>query len=418
MLLGADKRGLLFFSVPSAMSIVLAFSGGLDTSFCVPWLRETYDDDVYTVTVNTGGITQDDAHILEDKALRLGAKEHFLVDGRNTLYDDHISYLIKGNVLRGGVYPLCVGSERVIQVRMTVDVARRVGARAVAHGSTGAGNDQVRFDVASRLLADELEIITPIRDRGLTRQDTTTYLEERGFTVPEKTTAYSINSGLWGTTIGGIETRGTSLPIPEPAWADTEDPARSPDEPHDFTVTFEEGDPTAVDGDATDPVTLIESLNELGARYGVGRGHHTGDTILGVKGRIGFEAPAAVILITAHRELEKIVLTKWQRFQKDRLTDFYGMLLHEGHYFDPVMRDIEAYVDSSQAVVSGTVRIRLFKGHVSILGCQSSYSMFDTGVATYGEHAALWDGRDARGFCRLTGLQAVLARKARLNADR
>ncbi len=395
------------------MSIVLAFSGGLDTSFCVPYLKETYNEPVYTVTVNTGGITEEDALALEEKAQILGAAGHYLIEGRHELYDDHLSYLIKGNVLRGNVYPLCVGTERVVQARKTAEIARKVGARAIAHGSTGAGNDQVRFDVAIRLLADDLEIITPIRDQGFSRTDTTTFLLDRGFEVPAKTTTYSINKGLWGTTVGGAETLGTRLPLPDDAYPDTVAPAESPDTPLDLTLTFEDGLPTAIDGVAYDPVTLIESLNRLGASHGVGRDNHVGDTILGIKGRVGFEAPAPLILVMAHRELEKIVLTKWQRFQKDHLADFYGMLLHEAQHFDPVMRDIEAFIDSSQAVVQGTVSVRLFKGHISILGCESPYSMFNTGVATYGENNALWDGRDARGFCQLTGVQGYLAAKAR-----
>ena len=394
------------------MSIVLAFSGGLDTSFCVPHLKETYGEPVYTVTVNTGGITDEDAQALEQKSQTLGAAGHYLVEGRYALYDDHLSYLIKGNILRGGVYPLCVGTERVVQARKTVEIARKVGARAIAHGSTGAGNDQVRFDVAIRLLADDLEIITPIRDQGLSRQDTTAFLIERGFEVPSKSTTYSINKGLWGTTVGGAETLGTTEPLPDDAYPDTVAPAASPDEHCDLTLTFTNGLPTAINGVEADPVALIETLNEVGAQYGVGRDNHVGDTILGIKGRVGFEAPGPMILITAHRELEKIVLTKWQRFQKDHLADFYGMLLHEAQHFDPVMRDIEAFIDSSQGVVSGTVTVRLFKGHISILGCDSPHSMFDTGVATYGEHNALWDGRDARGFCQLTGVQGYLALKA------
>ena len=395
------------------MSLVLAFSGGLDTSFCVPYLRETYDEAVYTVTVNTGGVAPDEEEALEQKALDLGAEEHFLVDARAALFDQQLSYLIKGNVLRGDVYPLCVGPERIVQAREVVRVAREVGARAVAHGSTGAGNDQVRFDVAVRLLADDLELITPIRDEELSREATTRFLEERGFEVPADTTAYSVNRGLWGTTIGGRETHTTTDSLPGEAYPDTTAPAESPDEPQTVAISFEKGIPSALDGEELDPVALIERLNEVGGRHGVGRGIHVGDTILGIKGRVGFEAPAAHILIEAHRELEKIVLTKWQRYQKDQQGDFYGMLLHEGNYFDPVMRDVEAFLDSSQEAVTGTVKVQLYKGHTQVLGCESPYSMFDAGAATYGEEHALWDGRDARGFTRLAGLQAYLARQAR-----
>lgn len=391
------------------MSIVLAFSGGLDTSFCVPYLQETYKEPVYTVTVNTGGFTAEALAEIEALSQRLGAAGHFTLDGRYELFRDHLSYLIKGNVLRGGVYPLCVGPERIVQARKVVELARQLGARAIAHGSTGAGNDQVRFDVALRILADDLEILTPIRELGLSRAAATAYLRERGIAVPEKKTAYSINRGLWGTTIGGRETHTTTDPLPDEAYPDTVSPAQAPDTPLELTLTFTQGIPTALDGEALDPVTLIERLNQLGAAHGVGRGIHVGDTILGIKGRVGFEAPAALILITAHRELEKIVLTRWQRYQKDHLADFYGMLLHEGQYFDPVMRDIEAFLDSSQTAVTGTVGVRLFKGNIEVLGCDSPYSLFNARVATYGEQNRLWDGRDAQGFTRIYGVQALLA---------
>jgi len=399
------------------MPIVLAFSGGLDTSFCVPYLTETQGEPVHTVTVNTGGITADEAHRIEERARSLGAAEHTLIDGRSDLFTNHLSYLIKGNVLRGGVYPLCVGPERVTQAQKVVEVAHRVGAQSVAHGSTGAGNDQVRFDVALRLLASDLNILTPIRSLGLSRQDTTNYLEQRGFSVPKKTTAYSINRGLWGTTIGGRETLTTHEPLPEDAYPDTVPPSEAPDEPVEISIAFERGVPIALDGVEMDPVELIESLTEVGAAHGVGRGIHIGDTILGIKGRIGFEAPAPTILITAHRELEKIVLTRWQRFQKDHLADFYGQLLHEGQYFDPVMRDIEALIDSSQEFVTGQVRVRLYKGNVQVLGCEGPASMFDAGVATYGETNELWDGRDAEGFTQIYGIQALLAHRARARRE-
>ncbi|HMB89610.1 MAG TPA: argininosuccinate synthase [Rhodothermales bacterium] len=395
------------------MSIVLAFSGGLDTSFCVPYLKETYGETIITVTVNTGGVTDEEAEALEAKALALGAEQHLTVEGRPDLFTDHLSYLIKGNVLRGGVYPLSVGPERVVQARKIVEVAHEMGARAIAHGSTGAGNDQVRFDIALRLLGDDLDILTPIRDLGLSREASTQFLVERGFEVPAKSTAYSINKGLWGTTIGGRETITTTNPLPDDAYPDTVAPTEAPDEPLDVTVTFDKGIPTALDGEHLDPVALINRLNDLGGQHGVGRDIHVGDTILGIKGRVGFEAPAPLMLIAAHRELEKIVLTKWQRYQKDHLADFYGMLLHEAQYFDPVMRDIEAMIDSSQKVVTGTGTVRLFKGHISVLGCNSPFSMFDTGVATYGEENALWSGEDARGFSRLAGVHAYLAHHAR-----
>lgn len=395
------------------MAIVLAFSGGLDTSFCVPYLKESYNEPIYTVTVNTGGLSSEDEVQLNQRALELGAEKHFTIDGRSDLFWNHLSYLIKGNVLRGNVYPLSVGPERVTQAQHIVNAARDLGAKAIAHGSTGAGNDQVRFDVALRILASEMEIITPIRTLGYSRPQTAAYLNEKGFEVPAKTTTYSINRGLWGTTIGGKETLGTIDPLPDEAYPDTVSPFKSSDTPLSLKLTFEKGIPTAIDGSMMDPVLLIERLNELGGDHGVGRDIHVGDTILGIKGRIGFEAPAALILIKAHQELEKIVLTKWQRYQKDQLAKFYGMLLHEGQHFDPVMRDIEAFLDSSQQVVTGSVVVRLYKGHISIQGCESHHSLFDLSVASYGETNTLWDARDASGFTQIYGVPAFLANKKR-----
>ncbi len=394
------------------MPIVLAFSGGLDTSFCVPFLRETTGEEVVTVTINTGGLTKADLDTLTGRSAELGAAEHVTIDGRSELFGDLLSYLIKGNVLRGGVYPLCVGPERIVQARLIVDYVRSIGARQIAHGSTGAGNDQVRFDVAMRVLGDDLEVITPIRDGGLSREQTTTFLVERGFQVDESTTAYSINRGLWGTTIGGRETLTSHQSLPAFAFPDTTPAEEAPDGAEVLEVGFASGVPSSLGGVNMDPVALIENLNVVGGRHGVGRDIHVGDTILGIKGRIGFEAPAATILIAAHRELEKIVLTKWQRYQKDQVADFYGMLLHEGQYFDPVMRDIEAMIDSSQQRVSGTVRLRLLKGRVTVEGCSSKYSLFDPSVATYGETNALWSGRDAEGYSRIAGVQAFLAARA------
>ena len=398
------------------MSIVLAFSGGLDTSFCVPYLREEYDEPVHTVTVDTGGLTAADRSAVAERAQSLGAAEHHVVDGREDLYDAHLSYLIKGNVLRGGVYPLCVGPERIVQARGVADVAHEVGASVVAHGSTGAGNDQVRFDVALQVVADDLEIRAPIRRLGLTRETSTAYLEERGFSVPADTTDYSINRGLWGTTIGGKETLTSEEPLPEAAYPDTVAPTDAPDAPREVTIRFEDGLPAALDGEALSGVELVETLTRIGGEHGVGRDIHVGDTILGIKGRVGFEAPAARILITAHRELEKVVLSKWQQVQKEQLGDFYGRLLHEAQYFDPVMRDVEAFLDASQDVVTGGVTVKLYKGSVRVQGVESPHSMFDASTATYGEENALWDGRDAEGFTTLAAVPSLLAKQARAPA--
>jgi argininosuccinate synthase len=394
------------------MAILLAFSGGLDTSFCIPFLRETRSEPVHAVTVDTGGVA--DADALKERALSLGAETHQLIDAREALFEDHLRFLIAGNVLRGHVYPLCVGAERVVQAREVAKRARQMGASAVAHGSTGAGNDQVRFDVALRALSGgSFDVLAPIREQERSRGESAAFLRERGFDVPSSTAAYSVNRGLWGTTVGGRETHTSRQPLPEDAYPDTTPPAESPDAPRTITLSFEEGRPTALDDQARAPVPLIERLAALGAEHGVGRGLHTGDTVLGIKGRVGFEAPAAKILIAAHRELEKLVLTKWQRYQKDHLADFYGTLLHEGQHFDPVMRDIEAFLDSSQEVVTGPVDVELFKGRARVLGCDSPFSMMDAGSADYGETHHAWDGRDAEGFAKITGLQPTLAGKAR-----
>lgn len=392
--------------------IALAFSGGLDTSFCVPYLKEETGRPVHTVTVDTGGFSDEEKAQIAARSEELGAVGHTLIDARADLWERVLSYLVKGNVLRGDVYPLCVGPERVVQAEALAEAAREIGATAVAHGSTGAGNDQIRFDSALRLLADDLEILTPIRTLTLSREDSTAYLRERGFEVETKTTEYSVNRGLWGTTIGGKETHATDGVLPEEAWPDTVSPADAPDEPHRVQIRFEKGVPVAIDGDALDPVALVERLNREGAAHGVGRGIHVGDTILGIKGRIAFEAPAALTLIAAHRELEKLVLTQLQLVQKTVLGGLYGRLVHEGLFFDPVCRDVEAFLDSSQRRVTGDVTVEWFKGSIRVLGATSPHSLFDTGVARYGEDNALWSGRDAEGFAQIYGLQARLAARA------
>jgi argininosuccinate synthase len=394
------------------MSIVVAFSGGLDTSFCVPYLRKEYDLPIYTVTVNTGGISDEECSQIEKRALELGSVGHYLVDARDELFERSIQYLIKGNVLRGDVYPLCVGPDRVVQAKALVDMARKLDSNIVAHGSTGAGNDQIRFDIALNVLGDDLTILTPIRDLGLSREYTTNWLKERGYSVSASTTTYSINTGLWGTTVGGKETLTTEKTLPDEAWP-TPSPRNAAEEGERLIISFENGVPTAINGAAMTPVDLIEALNETGEKHGVGRAIHVGDTIIGIKGRVGFQAAAAAILIPAHRELEKTVLSRWQQYHKAQLGDFYGMMMHEAQYFDPVLRDIEALLDSSQETVTGTVTLSLYKGNVSIEGTTSPFSLFDTGVATYGETNQLWDGRDARGFARILGLQSLLTHRVR-----
>lgn len=389
--------------------VALAFSGGLDTSFCVLWLREQ-GHEVTTVTVDTGGFDAAELARIASLSARLGAVAHRTVDARSELFDRYLRYLVFGNTLRGNAYPLSVSAERVCQAAAVVAVAAEVGASALAHGSTGAGNDQVRFDVAFRALAPELEVITPIRSLALSRQQETDYLRERGFEFPARTTTYSVNEGMWGASVGGRETLGSWEPLPEAVYPGGEVHAPTPRE---CLLGFEQGVPVSLDGEHLPPVALIERLNALGRRYGIGRGIHLGDTILGIKGRVGFEAPAAVAIITAHRELEKLVLSARQQFWKDTLGNLYGSLLHEGHWFDPLARDLEAFLTSSQATVTGEVRLGLRAHSLGVLGVRSPFSMMDPRIASYGEANHLWDGAEAAGFAKLYGVQQVLARQAR-----
>lgn len=390
---------------------VLAFSGGLDTSFCVPWLHEQ-GYAVVTVTVDTGGFSAKDLANISARSAELGAMAHHAIDGRQDLWDKIVGFIIRGNVLRGGVYPLSAGPERLVQAMHVAKIARLYNAEAIAHGSTGAGNDQVRFDLAIRVLSPGTKIITPIRELGAQRAAEVDYLKSHGFEVEEKTGRYSVNKGLLGTTIGGGETLDTWECPPDSAFIDTTAPALTPDQPAEIILTFEEGLPVALDGVGMQPLEMMAALAEIGGKHGVGRGIHLGNTILGLKGRIAFEAPAAIIAITAHKELEKLVLTKQQQFWKDHLADVYGNMLHEALYFDPVMRDIEAMILSSQHTVTGDVKVSLFKGHIQVTGCRSPHSLLDRKVGTYGEANLAWTGDEAAAFSKLYGLQSVLAHNA------
>ena len=387
-------------------TLALAFSGGLDTSYCVPRLREA-DWAVHTVFANTGGTTEAQCAAIRAQALAVGATGHHEVDARSQVFDRFVRYLIQGNVLRGEVYPLSVAAERTQQAISVIEVARGIGASAVAHGSTGAGNDQVRFDIALRVLAPELEIVTPIRDEGVRRDQAIAYLESRGLPVPAKAGAYSINRGLWGTTWGGGWTHDTWAGPPGEL---TDPPAGAP-APAEHIIAWSGGLPTRLDGVALAGAALVDRLGELAAAYGIGRNIHVGETALGIKGRIGFEAGSALMLIAAHRELEKLVLTKWQAFWKDQLGRFYGDRLHEGHYFDPALRDIEALITSSQQRVSGETRLLLAPGRFQVVGTRSPFSMMDPAVATYGEENRLWTGDEARAFARVGAIPELLAMK-------
>jgi len=394
----------------SKKNVVLAFSGGLDTAFCTVYLREQ-GYTVTTVTVDTGGFPPEQLASIAALSAKLGAVAHHTVDARDTLFQGYLRHLIAGNVLRGQVYPLSVSAERACQAVEAVRMARKLGAQAIAHGSTGAGNDQVRFDVAFRSLAPELELLTPIRTLALSRQQELSFLAERGIHLPAKLGAYSVNEGMWGTSVGGRETLDSWSMLPEAAFPSGEVPTDL--KPRTLTVSFEQGVPVALDGEKLGPVQLVEALNALGRTYGIGRGVHLGDTILGIKGRVGFEAPAAHLLITAHRELEKLVLSGKQLFWKETVGNLYGSLLHEGHFFDPLVKDLEAFLTSSQDRVTGEARLVLYPRTLVVEGVRSPHSLMDAKVATYGEANVLWTGSEAAGFAKLYGVAQMLSHRAK-----
>ncbi|MEX0772195.1 MAG: argininosuccinate synthase [Balneolales bacterium] len=387
-------------------TIILAYSGGLDTSFCIPWLKEEHHAEVHAVLVDCIGLSPGEIEASRNRAIFLGASRFEAIDGFPDLYKQIISYLIKGNVLRDRTYPLCVGAERFIQAALVAEYAKKAGTTSIAHGSTGAGNDQVRFDVALRTILKDVEIITPIRDHGLSREFTTDYLIKRGFDVPQKTTTYSINDGIWGTSIGGKETSTSNGVLPFEAFPNIKAPHEYDDAPEDITVEFKKGLPVALDGETMNSGDLLNKLLEFGRHHGLGAGMHLGDTILGIKGRIGFEAPVATILYAAHRELEKLVLTQQQRHIKDTLADTYGMMLHEAKFYDPAMRDIEAFFDSTQQMVTGTVTLYACRGNLFPKGTTSPFSLMEASTARYGEEAAGWTGEEARAFSKLNGFSS------------
>jgi argininosuccinate synthase len=392
--------------------IVLAFSGGLDTSFCVPWLMATRGRPVVTVTVDTGGIDEAAAADLAARSRALGAVEHLLVDAREAYFDRVLKYLVMGNVRRGGVYPLCVGAERALQAQEVAKAAARFGSHTVAHGCTGAGNDQVRFEVALRTLSPGLEILAPVRDEPRSRAESVEYLQERGLPVPPSGAAYSVNRGLWGVTIGGRETLSSAESLPEHAWMLTRGAFDAPRAPERHLLAFDRGVPVAWDDDGLGPVALVERVEAAAAPFGIGRGIHLGDTVLGIKGRVAFEAPAAEVLLTAHRELEKLVLTARQQRLKESVAASYGDWVHEGHHLEPACRDAEALLLSSQERVSGHVRLLFRPGQVFVEGVTSPYSLLAVSKGVYGEAAREWTGQDAAGYSRLLAMPGKLHARA------
>ncbi|HUG71930.1 MAG TPA: argininosuccinate synthase [Steroidobacteraceae bacterium] len=399
-------------SQQGAKPIVLAYSGGLDTSFLVPWVAENTGRPVITVTVDTGGIDADAAKVLGERSKALGAIGHHQIDARADYFEQVLRFLIIGNVRRGNLYPLCVGAERVMQAQTMARVARELGTDTIAHGCTAAGNDQVRFEVALRTLAPDLEVFAPVRDRAFSRKEELEFLTARKMPVPPHGAAYSINRGLWGVTIGGTETLTSTGSIPDSAWVLSKDAFDKPAAPERHTIGFDKGRPVSLDGKALSAVDVIEQLEVIGARFGIGRGIHLGDTIIGTKGRVAFEAPAAQILIDSHRELEKLVLTPRQQRIKDTVAAPYGDLVHEGQLLDPVCRDIEALLLSSQARVTGEVHVLLRPGSCFVEGVESPFSLMKASKGVYGEAVGEWTPQDALGFSKIVALTGVFHTRA------
>jgi len=380
--------------------VVLAFSGGLDTSFCAKYLSEEKGFDVYTAIANTGGFSQAELERIEQRALALGAVKHATLDIEQEYYEKSIRYMVWGDILRNGTYPISVSSERIFQAIAIIEYAKRIGADAVAHGSTGAGNDQVRFDLTFQILAPEIEIITPTRDMTLTREYEIDYLRRHGFEADFRKMEYSINKGLWGTSIGGKETLRSEETLPEEAYP-SQIEAQGEER---LRIAFRAGEIEAVNGQRyADKVEAIRAVEAIGSRYGIGRDMHIGDTIIGIKGRVGFEAAAPMLIIAAHRMLEKHTLTKWQLYWKEQVATWYGMFLHEAQYLDPVMRDIEAMIESSQRSVTGEVELILRPRCYTLVGVDSPYDLMKTDFGEYGEVNRAWTADDVKGFTKILG---------------
>ncbi|NAS12774.1 argininosuccinate synthase [Poritiphilus flavus] len=393
--------------------LVLAYSGGLDTSYCARYLSKEKGFEVHAVSVNTGGFSKEEIAVIEEKALQLGASSYVSLDAVQTFYESVVKYLIFGNVLRNNTYPLSVSAERIVQALEIVKYAKKIGASAIAHGSTGAGNDQVRFDMIFQIIAPEIEIITPIRDQKLSRETEIAYLKENGIAYSWEKAKYSINQGLWGTSVGGDETLTSNLPLPESAYPSQLERK----EPVQLTLQFKNGEFVALDGVEDSPVNNIEKLNSLAASYAIGRDIHVGDTIIGIKGRVGFEAAAPLIIIKAHHLLEKHTLSKWQQYQKEQLGNFYGMLLHEGNYLDEVMRNIEAFLEDTQKHVSGEVFVTLYPYRFQLDGIQSEHDLMNASFGSYGEMNKGWSADDAKGFIKILSNQGKIANHVNQSHD-
>jgi argininosuccinate synthase len=385
--------------------VVLAYSGGLDTSFCIQYLTKEKGYEVHALTVDTGGFTPGQLQAMEARAYELGATSFKAVGAVQDFYNRCIRYLVYGNVLRNNTYPLSVSAERMFQALETANYAKSIGANAVAHGSTGAGNDQVRFDMVFQILGEGLEIITPIRDLRLSRQEEIEYLQQNGFESNWEKAKYSINQGIWGTSVGGVETLTSHQALPESAY-----PTQlSKNEPETVELQFEKGELTGVNGQHfAHPVEAIQALQHLAAPFAIGRDIHVGDTIIGIKGRVGFEAAAPLIILKAHHLLEKHVLTKWQQYWKEQLANWYGMLLHEGQFLDPVMRNIETFLEDTQANVTGKVFVNLQPYRFELQGIESEFDLMNSTFGSYGEMNRAWTGEDVKGFTKILGNQSKI----------
>lgn len=377
--------------------LVLAYSGGLDTSYCAKYLSKDKGFEVHAVSVNTGGFSKQEISNIKKKAIELGASSYTSIDAVQTFYTKVVKYLIFGNVLKNNTYPLSVSAERIVQAIEIVNHAKKIGAKYIAHGSTGAGNDQVRFDMIFQIIAPEIEIITPIRDNQLSREVEIAYLKENGVDYPWEKAKYSINKGLWGTSVGGDETLTSHSPLPDTAYPSQLEERN----PLDVKLTFTKGELTAINDEQDKPINNITKLNDVASKFAIGRDIHVGDTIIGIKGRVGFEAAASLLIIKAHHLLEKHTLTKWQQYQKEQQGNFYGMLLHEGNYLDEVMRNIEAFLKDTQKNVSGDVFVTLHPYRFELNGIASKHDLMNASFGSYGEMNKGWTAADAKGFIKI-----------------
>ncbi len=391
-------------------TVVLAYSGGLDTSFCVKYLSGERGFTVHSVLVDTGGYSEEELENVEKKAYEMGVERHTTIRATQKLYDECLKYLVYGNVLRNNTYPLSVSAERVFQALAIAEYANEVKADAVAHGSTGAGNDQVRFDMIFNIMVPGMEIIAPIRDLKLSREAEIEYLKKHGVELDWNKTKYSINQGIWGTSVGGKETLTSSEYLPEEAFPHQ----LSKNDTRKVTLHFKKGELKGIDDEMFDnPVDAIKTLSEMASPYAIGRDIHVGDTIVGIKGRVGFEAPAPMIIIKAHHALEKHVLTKWQQYWKDQMGVWYGMMVHEGQFLEPVLRNIEKFLADSQGHVTGEVFVRLEPYRFTVLGIASSYDMMSPEFGTYGEMHMGWSGEDVKGFSKILSNQLKIYNKVK-----